>query len=61
MTQPKLLSVRDACRYLFGDFNRTLQNRMYGLLDANQIPRVKDGRKYYIPRHKLDELMERGS
>ena len=55
---PRLLTIKEACVYLFGQFTPSIRNRMYHLIEANELPTVRDGRKYYLPRTVLDELAE---
>ena len=55
--KPRLLTVRDVCLLLFGGYNRSLRARVYALLDANDIPKVRDGKQYYVARSRIEALL----
>jgi len=57
MEGARLLTVKEVCVYLFGDYNRSLRHRVYALLDANDVPKIKDGKQYYVARSAIENLL----
>lgn len=52
-----LVSVADAARALFGAATRSDQMRVVRLCQSGQVRALKDGRRWWIVRAALDELM----
>ena len=57
MSEAKLLTVKELCVYLFDDFSPSLRNRVYHLLETNDVPKIKDGRNWYVNRSVVDKLI----
>jgi len=57
MSEPKLLTIRQVSEYLFGEYNRSLRNRVYNILDANEVQRIRDGKCWYVTKDALDRLI----
>ena len=57
MSEAKLLTVKELCVYLFDDFSPSLRNRVYHLLETNDVPKIKDGRNWYVNRSAVDKLI----
>ena len=57
MSEAKLLTVKELCVYLFDDFSPSLRNRVYHLLETNDMPKIKDGRNWYVNRSAVDKLI----
>ncbi len=57
MSEAKLLTVKELCVYLFDDFTPSLRNRVYHLLETNDVPKIKDGRNWYVNRSAVDKLI----
>jgi len=53
----RLLTIREISEELFGDYNKSLRNRVYNLLEANDVPRIKDGKQFYVTRAALEQLL----
>jgi len=53
---PRLVTVKEASVYLFGRFDRALRQRVYNLMDAQGLAKIKDGKQFYIPRAALQRL-----
>lgn len=51
-----LLTMREACVLLFGEWNDNLQRRLRRLIDSGEIDAVKDGKKFHIPRSEINRL-----
>ena len=57
MSEAKMLTVKELCVYLFDDFSPSLRNRVYHLLETNDVPKIKDGRNWYVNRSAVDKLI----
>jgi hypothetical protein len=57
MEEAKLLTIRQVSEYLFGDFNRSLRGRVFHLIEANDVQKIRDGKQYYVPRKELLRLL----
>ena len=53
MSDARLLTIRQVSEYLFGDYTPSLRNRVY----ANDLPRIKDGKQWYVAKDVLDRLI----
>jgi len=53
----RLLTIREISEELFGDYNKSLRNRVYNLLEANDVPRSKVCKQFCVTRGALVHLL----
>lgn len=53
MTEKCLLSVKDASQFLFGDYDRTNQDRTRRLINQLNLQKIVIGRKTFVVREEL--------
>lgn len=53
MTEQILLSVKDAAQFLFGDFDRTHQDRTRRLINQLELQKIVIGKKTYVVKKEL--------
>jgi len=60
MSGGRLISVRELAEELFGAFTPTNRNRVYNFIEANNLKRLRDGKKWWIVRADLEALLKGG-
>jgi len=53
MREPFLLSVKDAAQFLFGDYDRSSQDRTRQLINKLELQKIIIGKKTYVVRKEL--------
>ena len=53
MTDKFLLSVKDAAQFLFGDYDRTNQDRTRRLINQLKLQKIVIGRKTFVVKEEL--------
>tara|TARA_R110000772_G_scaffold69090_2_gene152859 strand:+ start:66 stop:332 length:267 start_codon:yes stop_codon:yes gene_type:complete len=53
----KLLSVKDAAMYLFGEANDSEYKRTLRIVKNNDLQTVRSGKKIYVARDVLDKFL----
>lgn len=53
----RLLTIREISEELFGGYNKSLRQRTYNFLEANEVPLLKDGKQFYVTRAALEQLL----
>ena len=57
MSEVRLLTIRQISEYLFGEYTPSLRNRVYHILEANDVIKIKDGKRYYVAKDVIDQLI----
>ena len=57
MSDARLLTIRQVSEYLFGDYTPSLRNRVYHIIEANDLTHIKDGKQWYVAKDVLDRLI----
>tara|TARA_B100000963_G_C22181128_1_gene474540 strand:- start:30 stop:260 length:231 start_codon:yes stop_codon:yes gene_type:complete len=53
MTEPFLLSVKDAAQFLFGDYDRSSQDRTRQLINKFELQKYVIGKRTYVVKKEL--------
>tara|TARA_R110000772_G_scaffold264462_1_gene385025 strand:- start:275 stop:457 length:183 start_codon:yes stop_codon:yes gene_type:complete len=53
----RLMNLNEVCEFLFGEPSRSSRLRVHRLINANDIPKIKDGRQYYVSRARIEKIM----
>jgi len=53
MKEPFLLSVRDAAQFLFGDYDRSSQDRTRQLINKFELQKYVIGKRTYVVKKEL--------
>lgn len=56
MQQPSLLTVREASVALFGTDSRSNMNRVYAMINEDQLRARRFGRRIFVPARSIEEL-----
>jgi hypothetical protein len=54
--QPSLLTVREASVALFGTDSRSNMNRVYAMINEDQLRVRRFGRRIFVPARSIEEL-----
>ena len=58
MSDKHLLSVKDAAQFLFGDYDRTHQDRTRRLINQLNVKKIVIGKKTFVVRNELADKLE---
>ena len=58
MSEKHLLSVKDAAQFLFGDYDRTHQDRTRRLINQLNVKKIVIGKKTFVVRNELADKLE---
>ena len=58
MTDKHLLSVKDAAQFLFGDYDRTHQDRTKRLINQLKVKQIVIGKRTFVVKNELANKLE---
>ena len=58
MSEKHLLSVRDAAQFLFGDYDRSHQDKTRRLINQLNVKKIVIGKKTFVVRNELADKLE---
>ena len=58
MSEKHLLSVRDAAQFLFGDYDRSHQDKTRRLINQLNVKKIVIGKKTFVVRKQLADKLE---
>lgn len=58
MSEKHLLSVRDAAQFLFGDYDRSHQDKTRRLINQLDVKKIVIGKKTFVVRNELADKLE---
>ena len=58
MKDKHLLSVKDASQFLFGDYDRTHQDRTRRLINQLSVRKIVIGKKTFVVKNELADKLE---
>jgi hypothetical protein len=58
MSDKHLLSVKDAAQFLFGDYDRTHQDRTRRLINQLNVKKIVIGKKTFVVKNELADKLE---
>lgn len=58
MSEKHLLSVRDAAQFLFGDYDRSHQDKTRRLINQLNVKKIVIGKKTFVVKKQLADKLE---